>query len=106
MLTVDLLNGQAYQRCWDSVDCAVAAPPSALGGPAVLKARHALGRPPAAALPALSQLWAFEAGNDDGARAGRSQDDGQRGAGTDAEAADGGSDDEAAARGGPAIVVD
>ena len=57
MVTVDLLRGEAWQRCWDH-ECVVhAAPPHEA---MELKARHALGRAPMHLLPPQSDLRALE----------------------------------------------
>ena len=55
MITIDLIGERAYQRCWDR-ECTVLAP-SQLGR---VKAKHALSRPPASAMPTLVQLIEFE----------------------------------------------
>ena len=56
MLSLDLIAGIAYQRCWDAVDCV-----EVVRGGVTLKCKHRLGRPPVAALPTLADLDAFEA---------------------------------------------
>ena len=66
MVTVDLLRGEAWQRCWDKECVHVVAgegafpgaPPSVLGGE--LRAKHVLTRPPADDLPDHLQLHRFE----------------------------------------------
>ena len=56
MLTIDLVSERAWQRCWDH-ECVITAP----SGGGHLKAKYALGRPPARAVPSLVQLVNFEA---------------------------------------------
>ena len=55
MVTVDLMSGEAFQRCWDS-RCIIK-----LDGGGYLKAKHVLGGVPACCLPALLALGSFEA---------------------------------------------
>ena len=52
IVTLDLMSGRAWHRCWDD-DCVV----GGAGGP---KAKHELPRPPAAAVPPLEELLDFE----------------------------------------------
>jgi hypothetical protein len=64
MLTVDLLGGVAYARCWDP-ECVVLCSKSGLQ----LKAKHRVGAPPAAVLPSLDDLLAYERATDTRAQA-------------------------------------
>ena len=57
MISIDLLRGVAFQRCWDSVDCV-----EEVRG-VTLKCKHRLGRP-AAALPSLADLLEYEKASD------------------------------------------
>ena len=62
ILSVDLVRGVAYQRCW-SLKCGVEA---AAGSASArrLKAKHRIGRPPAASLPSHDELETFERNTD------------------------------------------
>jgi hypothetical protein len=61
MLSIDLLGGGVWQRCWDS-ECVVRVPPARGGeGRAVeLKAKHRVCRLPAAEFPTWEEVHAFE----------------------------------------------
>ena len=65
MLTVDLLGGAAWQRCWDNVDC-IAHVTAPNGQPRQLKLKHPLRPPPRETMPNEQQLGAFEAAHESG----------------------------------------
>ena len=74
MLSIDLLSGTAWQRCWDSVDCVVHATRASDGRVAMLKAKAEARRPDASVMPTWTELDAFERDTDAHHRGGELSD--------------------------------
>lgn len=59
MISVDLLQGRAWQRCWDNTDCVVRVADH-MGKESLIKAKQAISRPSASLLPTFAELQEFE----------------------------------------------